>query len=100
MGIVFRYYGFIDFYRIFSMFATALLAALSLILYGFVYTPLKRVGPIAVFVGAIPGAFPPMIGWIAATNQFGSGARNFVCDSVFLAISSFLGHCLGTGRRL
>lgn len=50
---------------------TALLAALSLILYGFVYTPLKRVGPIAVFVGAIPGAFPPMIGWIAATNHFG-----------------------------
>lgn len=50
---------------------TALLAALSLVLYGFVYTPLKRVGPIAVFVGAIPGAFPPMIGWIAATNHFG-----------------------------
>ncbi len=49
----------------------ALLSLLSLILYGFVYTPLKRKGPIAVFVGAFPGAFPPMIGWIAATNQFG-----------------------------
>lgn len=47
------------------------LAILSTILYGFVYTPLKKVGPIAVFVGAIPGAFPPMIGWVAATNQFG-----------------------------
>lgn len=47
------------------------LSILSTILYGFVYTPLKRVGPIAVFVGAIPGAFPPMIGWVAATNQFG-----------------------------
>ncbi|TAG20872.1 MAG: protoheme IX farnesyltransferase [Cytophagia bacterium] len=47
------------------------LAVLSLILYGFVYTPLKRVGPIAVFVGALPGAFPPMIGWVAATNHFG-----------------------------
>ena len=47
------------------------LAVLSTILYGFVYTPLKRKGPIAVFVGAIPGAFPPMIGWVAATNQFG-----------------------------
>lgn len=47
------------------------LAILSTILYGFVYTPLKRVGTIAVFVGAIPGAFPPMIGWVAATNQFG-----------------------------
>ncbi|WP_428657036.1 heme o synthase [Runella sp.] len=47
------------------------LAILSTILYGFVYTPLKKEGPIAVFVGAIPGAFPPMIGWVAATNQFG-----------------------------
>jgi heme o synthase len=46
------------------------LAILSMILYGFVYTPLKRVGPIAVFVGAVPGAFPPMIGWVAATNHF------------------------------
>jgi heme o synthase len=49
----------------------ALLAVLSYILYSFVYTPLKRVGPIAVFVGAFPGAFPPMIGWVAATGLFG-----------------------------
>jgi heme o synthase len=47
------------------------IAFLSFILYGFVYTPLKQKGPIAVAVGAIPGAFPPMIGWLAATNQFG-----------------------------
>lgn len=50
---------------------TAALALFSLILYGFVYTPLKRVGSVAVLVGAFPGAFPPMIGWIAATNHFG-----------------------------
>ncbi|MES2730353.1 MAG: heme o synthase [Bacteroidota bacterium] len=48
-----------------------LLSLLSLVLYAFVYTPLKRVGPIAVLVGAIPGALPPLIGWVAATNSFG-----------------------------
>lgn len=52
----------------------ALLGVLSFVLYGFVYTPLKRVGPIAVFVGAFPGAFPPMIGWVAATGMFGMEA--------------------------
>ncbi|WP_340153976.1 heme o synthase [uncultured Marivirga sp.] len=50
---------------------TAILSLVSLILYSFVYTPLKRVGPIAVFVGAIPGALPPLLGWVAATNGFG-----------------------------
>ena len=44
---------------------TALLSLISLLLYGFAYTPLKRVGPIAVFVGAFPGALPPLIGWVA-----------------------------------
>jgi heme o synthase len=58
---------------LFSIFnyRAALLAILSFVLYSFVYTPLKRVGPIAVFVGAFPGAFPPMIGWVAATGLFG-----------------------------
>jgi protoheme IX farnesyltransferase len=50
---------------------TVLLSVVSLILYSFVYTPLKRVGPIAVFVGAIPGALPPFIGWVAATGTMG-----------------------------
>lgn len=48
-----------------------ILTLLSLVLYAFVYTPLKRVGPIAVFVGAIPGALPPLIGWVAATGELG-----------------------------
>ena len=47
---------------------TVLLTVISLVLYAFVYTPLKRVGPIAVFVGAIPGALPPLIGWVAALD--------------------------------
>ena len=48
---------------------TTILSIVSMILYGFVYTPLKRVGPIAVFVGAIPGALPPLLGWVAATGS-------------------------------
>lgn len=48
---------------------TGLLAAISLISYAFIYTPLKKVTPLAVAVGAIPGALPPIIGYVAATNH-------------------------------
>ena len=47
----------------------ALLSFISLILYSFVYTPMKKFGPIAVFIGAIPGSLPPLIGWVASTGQ-------------------------------
>lgn len=47
----------------------ALIGALSLLSYAFIYTPLKRISSIAVFVGAIPGALPPMIGWVAYTGS-------------------------------
>ena len=53
---------------------TTALSFLSLLLYSFVYTPLKRVGPVAVFVGAIPGALPPLLGWTAATNEISYAA--------------------------
>lgn len=45
---------------------TGLISVFSILLYAFAYTPLKRKSPIAVFVGAIPGALPPLIGYIAA----------------------------------
>lgn len=48
---------------------TAGFALLSLVLYGFVYTPLKQINPIAVLVGAFPGALPPLIGWVAVTGK-------------------------------
>ena len=48
---------------------TVALSLLSLLLYSFAYTPAKRVGSIAVFIGAIPGALPPLLGWVAATGS-------------------------------
>jgi protoheme IX farnesyltransferase len=48
--------------------ASALLSAFSIFLYGFIYTPLKKVSSIAVLVGAFPGALPCLIGWVAATG--------------------------------
>lgn len=45
------------------------LASISLLTYAFVYTPLKRVHSIAVFVGAIPGALPPAIGYVCVTGE-------------------------------
>ena len=62
LGIVFMYLINIK---------VAILAAVSIFLYTAVYTPMKLVSPLAVFVGAIPGAFPFMIGWVAATNEIG-----------------------------
>jgi protoheme IX farnesyltransferase len=47
---------------------TTILGGLSLVLYVFVYTPLKGVTPLAVMIGAIPGALPPLIGYTAATG--------------------------------
>ncbi|MEX1382228.1 heme o synthase [Lutibacter sp.] len=49
---------------------SALFGAISIFLYTSIYTPLKAVTPLAVFVGAIPGAIPFMLGWVAATNAF------------------------------
>lgn len=48
---------------------TGLLSVFSIFLYAFAYTPLKRKSPIAVFVGAIPGALPPLIGYVAAHGK-------------------------------
>ena len=50
---------------------TAFFAILSIFLYACVYTPLKQKTSLSVFVGAFPGAIPFMLGWVAATNEFG-----------------------------
>lgn len=64
MGLV----GVFLLYRI--NFLSGFFGTLSIVLYVLVYTPLKRVSPISVFVGAFPGAIPFMLGWVAATNDF------------------------------
>lgn len=53
---------------------TGLLSVFSILLYAFAYTPLKRKSPFAVFVGAIPGALPPLIGYLAALGH----TKNFL----------------------
>jgi protoheme IX farnesyltransferase len=48
---------------------TGILGLIAMILYSLVYTPLKRKTPFAVFVGAFPGALPPLIGWVGYSNE-------------------------------
>ena len=52
-------------------FRTAFFGLISALIYIFIYTPLKTRTPLCVFFGAIPGAIPFMLGWVAATNKFG-----------------------------
>ena len=57
-----------------SNFLSAFITALIVVSYLFIYTPLKQKTPLCGLVGAIPGAFPPMIGWAAARGELGMGA--------------------------
>ena len=52
---------------------SAILGLASLVSYAFIYTPLKRYSSFAVFVGAFPGAIPPLLGWVAATGSLSMG---------------------------
>ncbi|MGL4599741.1 MAG: heme o synthase [Bacteroidia bacterium] len=56
----------------FTNWLSGILGAIALVLYVAAYTPLKRVTPFAVLVGAFPGAVPAMLGWVAATEGFGT----------------------------
>lgn len=69
IATIFTLLGIIILYTINKQ--TAMFGAISIFLYTCVYTPLKTKTPISVFVGAIPGAIPFMLGWVAATNDFG-----------------------------
>lgn len=64
--------GLVMMYYYFNM-LSAIVSLISLGLYAFVYTPLKKVNSISVLVGAFPGALPCLIGWTAATNDLSMG---------------------------
>ena len=67
----------------------AILAAVSIFLYTAIYTPMKLISPLSVFVGAIPGAFPFMIGWVAATNEIGIEALTLFLMQFFWQFPHF-----------
>lgn len=68
---------------------TAMFGAISIFLYTSVYTPLKTITPLAVFVGAFPGAIPFMLGWVAATNHFGIEAGTLFLIQFFWQFPHF-----------
>jgi protoheme IX farnesyltransferase len=64
--------GLVGLYCLYSINEICFILGLSaLVSYAFIYTPLKKVTPLSVFVGAFPGSIPPMIGYVAATGTFG-----------------------------
>ena len=69
IAIILTLVGIIVLYSINAQ--TAMFGAISIFIYVFLYTPLKTRTPLSVFVGAFPGAIPFMLGWVAATNDFG-----------------------------
>lgn len=68
---------------------TAMFGAISIFLYTSVYTPLKTMTPLAVFVGAFPGAIPFMLGWVAATGSFGIEAGTLFLIQFFWQFPHF-----------
>lgn len=68
---------------------TAMFGAISIFLYTCVYTPLKSITPLSVFVGAFPGAIPFMLGWVAATDYFGIEAGTLFMIQFFWQFPHF-----------
>ena len=68
---------------------SAMFGAISIFLYTSVYTPLKQYSPLSVFVGAFPGAIPFMLGWVAATNDFGIEAGTLFLIQFFWQFPHF-----------
>jgi protoheme IX farnesyltransferase len=72
-GVLLAVFG-VGYLAIYTNALASLVAALTLLSYLFLYTPLKRITPLCTLVGAIPGAAPPLIGWTAAGGRLEPGA--------------------------
>ena len=68
---------------------TAMFGAISIFMYVSMYTPLKTLTPLSVFVGAFPGAIPFMLGWVAATGNFGIEAGTLFLIQFFWQFPHF-----------
>jgi heme o synthase len=68
---------------------TAMFGAVSIFFYTSIYTPLKTITPLSVFVGAIPGAIPFMLGWVAASDNFGIEAGTLFLIQFFWQFPHF-----------
>ncbi len=68
---------------------TAMFGAISIFMYVSLYTPLKTKTPLSVFVGAFPGAIPFMLGWVAATGNFGIEAGTLFMIQFFWQFPHF-----------
>jgi protoheme IX farnesyltransferase len=76
------FYGFMS--------KSSLFGLVSILLYVLSYTPLKRVSTISIFVGAIPGASPFLLGWVAATDDFGLAAGTLFAIQFFWQFPHFI----------
>ena len=74
-------------------FITTALSGLTIVLYLCIYTPMKRFSTLNTLVGSIPGAIPPMGGWVAATGNFSEGSWILFWNFILLADASFYGNC-------
>ncbi len=87
LGFIMTFIGLIVLYIINPK--TAMFGAISIFMYVSLYTPLKTLTPLSVFVGAFPGAIPFMLGWVAATGNFGIEAGTLFLIQFFWQFPHF-----------
>ena len=87
LGFIMTFIGLVVLYIINPK--TAMFGAISIFMYVSLYTPLKTLTPLSVFVGAFPGAIPFMLGWVAATGNFGIEAGTLFLIQFFWQFPHF-----------